>query len=112
MISENTKFLVELQELIRREFPNERLVKLENLPLALTTIAYSLEFGSGNKYIAKIGFDPGDIAKGKGEKEQAALKLANKQLPKTEIPQVIKYFKTYEGFPGYVNIITRLPGEV
>jgi thiamine kinase-like enzyme len=104
-------FQNQLKKLIRKEFPNETLKEISNLPLALTTVAYKISFKSGQKLVVKIGFDEKDIAKGKGEKEEAAIEKANTLIGFERSPKLVKYFVTYHGFPGYVTFLEFFEGK-
>jgi thiamine kinase-like enzyme len=103
-------FQGELKKLIKEEFENESLVSLTNFPHALTTVAYKINFESGRKLVAKIGFDEKDIAKGKGQKEKTAIKLANETLGNEKSPKLVKYLDSHPGFPGYVTFLEFIEG--
>ena len=70
-----------------------------------------MEFEAGS-CIAKIGYDEKEIAMGRGERERNALALANQILGVEKSPKLIRYYKNYEGFPGYITFLELLPGEV
>jgi thiamine kinase-like enzyme len=105
-------FEKELKNLIHNEFEKESLDGLSQIPNALTTIAYRLDFKSGLKLVAKIGFDEKDIKKGKGLKEMSALKLANQIIGLNLSPKLIKYIDSYPGFPGYITFLELIEGVV
>ncbi|MFA5926267.1 MAG: aminoglycoside phosphotransferase family protein [Parcubacteria group bacterium] len=105
-------FQAELKKLIKKEFPDEILEKLSVFPLALTTVAYKINFKSGRKLVAKIGFDEWDLKRGKGLKEKTAIRTANDILGPDKSPKLVKCLNSCPGFPGYVTFLEFIEGEI
>lgn len=104
-------YLDELKGLLNTEFSNDNVLGITKMDNALTAIVYKIDF-KGKSFIAKIGYDPREIAIGKGEREKKAIELANKILGSTLSPKLVCYYKNYRGFPGYITFIEKLEGRI
>lgn len=111
MATQQYYYLDKLKELLETEFPNDTVLNIVKMDNALTAIVYKIDF-ENKSFMAKIGYDPREIAIGKGERERKAIELANKILGTTLSPKLIHYFKNYKGFPGYITLIEKLDGKI
>ncbi len=106
----NTSYRSQIKKFIANEYKNQKVTLLKRLSNALTTIAYRVEFEKDESIIIKVAYDKNDIEEAKGDKESYVLNLIKEIAPEINTPVVDKYFKTYEGFPGYIIILKVLPG--
>src|SRR3990167_8957947 len=104
-------YLNELKKLLNEEFSGEDVLSITKIDNALTAVVYKIDF-KNKSLIAKIGYDPREIMMGKGDRERKAIKLANNILGTTLSPRLVRYYKNYSGFPGYVTFIEKLQGKI
>ena len=107
----NAPYKQELKEYLDKLFGENKVEGLERIPEAITTVAYKVSLADGQEVIAKVAIDEKDIEEGKRQKEMKAIETAKYVLSSiVEVPNVISFEETIEGFPGYIVVMRKSQG--